>query len=114
MATSRSRAGTLVTSRPFSSIRPEVTASSPAIMRSVVVLPQPEGPSSVKNSPSWISRLTPRIAGGLAPYALVTSVSTMVMPCVAPLFHCPQRDATHDVALEEKNDGKDRHELDGC
>ena len=33
-------------------ISPEVGSSSPAIMRSVVVLPQPEGPSSMKNSPS--------------------------------------------------------------
>ena len=28
--------------------------SNPAIMRSVVVLPQPEGPSSEMNSPGWI------------------------------------------------------------
>ena len=33
-------------------ISPEVGSSSPAIIRSVVVLPQPEGPSSMKNSPS--------------------------------------------------------------
>jgi len=32
----------------------EVGSSRPAIMRSVVVLPQPEGPSSMKNSPSSI------------------------------------------------------------
>ena len=42
--------------RPRSEIVPELTGSRPAIMRSVVVLPQPEGPSSVKNSPSRISR----------------------------------------------------------
>ena len=33
-------------------MRPEVGSSSPAIMRSVVVLPQPDGPSRQKNSPS--------------------------------------------------------------
>ena len=33
-------------------MRPDVTGSSPAIMRNVVVLPQPEGPTKVKNSPS--------------------------------------------------------------
>ena len=32
-------------------MRPEVGNSSPAIMRSVVVLPQPDGPSRQKNSP---------------------------------------------------------------
>ena len=33
-------------------------ASKPAIIRSSVVLPQPEGPSSVKNSPASMDRLT--------------------------------------------------------
>ncbi len=37
---------------------PSVGSSNPASMRSVVVLPQPDGPSSEKNSPSAISRLT--------------------------------------------------------
>src|SRR6266478_959597 len=40
-----------VTSSPPSRIRPDVGNSRPAIMRSVVVLPQPEGPSRQKNSP---------------------------------------------------------------
>ena len=40
-----------VTSSPPSRIVPEVGSSSPAIMRSVVVLPQPDGPSRQKNSP---------------------------------------------------------------
>ena len=34
-----------------------VGCSNPAIMRSVVVLPQPEGPSMEKNSPRAISKL---------------------------------------------------------
>src|ERR687892_415816 len=38
-----------VTSLPSSRMRPAVGISSPAIIRSVVVLPQPEGPSSTKN-----------------------------------------------------------------
>ena len=37
-----------------------VGASSPAIMRSVVVLPQPDGPSSVVSVPARTSKLTPR------------------------------------------------------
>ena len=35
-----------------------VESAKPATMRSSVVLPQPEGPSSVKNSPSRISSET--------------------------------------------------------
>ena len=42
-------------------ISPEVGFSKPAIMRSIVVLPQPEGPSSVTNSRSQKTLLNFRI-----------------------------------------------------
>ena len=37
---------------------PELIASSPAIILSVVVLPQPDGPTNTTNSLSRICRLT--------------------------------------------------------
>ncbi len=37
-------------------IVPSEGSSSPAIMRSAVDLPQPEGPTNTMNSWSWISR----------------------------------------------------------
>ena len=40
-----------VMSLPSSSMRPLVTASNPATICSVVVLPQPDGPSNDTNSP---------------------------------------------------------------
>jgi hypothetical protein len=40
-------------------IRPAELACRPAIMRSVDVLPQPDGPSKVTNSPCATSRLKP-------------------------------------------------------
>src|SRR3954447_1646060 len=43
-------------SRPPSRMVPDVGVSSPATMRSVVVLPHPEGPSSAKNDPDGTSR----------------------------------------------------------
>ena len=51
MFTGRLSGGVVVTSRPRSSIRPPVGSSNPPIIRRVVVLPQPDGPSSEKNSP---------------------------------------------------------------
>ena len=48
--------GTLDTSTPSSRMCPAVTASKPAIMRSMVVLPQPDGPSMEKNSPRAMSK----------------------------------------------------------
>src|SRR6187402_19379 len=50
---SRCEARLKLTSSSPRKIWPEVGSSSPAIMRSVVVLPQPEGPSRQKNSPSF-------------------------------------------------------------
>ena len=64
MLTSRSDAGTSVTSRPAMTIRPLVGASSPAIIRSVVVLPQPLGPSSVVSVPRATRRLTAATTSG--------------------------------------------------
>ncbi len=57
MLTLRRAGGTYVTSSPCSSTRPSVGSSNPAIMRSVVVFPQPLGPSMEKNSPCRIVRL---------------------------------------------------------
>jgi hypothetical protein len=42
---------------PFISITPRLGGMKPAIIRSIVVLPQPEGPSSETNSPAAMSRL---------------------------------------------------------
>ena len=52
MLTGRLSGGSFVTSRPRSTIRPPVGSSKPPIIRSVVVLPQPDGPRSEKNSPA--------------------------------------------------------------
>ncbi len=55
-------------------IRPLVGCSKPAIIRSVVVLPQPDGPSRVKNSPAGMSTLMPATAT-CSPKAFVSSSS---------------------------------------
>src|SRR5215217_3120251 len=49
-------------STPSSRICPSSGRSNPAIRRSVVVLPQPDGPSSEKNSPDGMSRSMPSTA----------------------------------------------------
>ena len=43
---------------PFSQTSPEVGVSKPAIIRRMVVLPHPDGPSSEKNAPRGISSET--------------------------------------------------------
>ncbi len=45
----------LTTSPPIATV-PAVIGSSPAIIRSAVVFPHPDGPTKTTNSPSAISR----------------------------------------------------------
>src|ERR671934_104367 len=53
---SRSIGGTSLTTLPPISTSPSVASSSPAVIRSTVVLPDPDGPTRTRNSPSSISR----------------------------------------------------------
>src|ERR1043165_1409975 len=53
---SRSFGGTSLTTSPSTAISPPVMSSKPAIMRSVVDLPHPDGPTSTTNSLSAMSR----------------------------------------------------------
>src|SRR5436305_2978231 len=62
MLTGRRFEKSVVTSFPSRTMRPSSGTSKPAIIRSVVVLPQPLGPSSEKNSPSRIDSVTSRTA----------------------------------------------------
>ena len=52
--------GVRVIGTPFRLISPAVGDSNPASIINVVVLPEPEGPSSDKNSPRRISRFRSR------------------------------------------------------
>ena len=67
IAMSRSFAGTWFIMRPSIDTVPEVIGSSPAIMRSTVDLPQPEGPSRTMNSRSATVKLTSLTAGAAPP-----------------------------------------------
>src|SRR5580700_360908 len=71
MATLRAFGAILFTTEPEMEISPLVICSRPAIIRSKVDLPQPEGPTSTTNSPSLISTSTPRITS-TAPNDFVT------------------------------------------
>jgi len=65
---------------PSTSIVPDEGLMKPAIMRSVVVLPQPDGPSSDTNSPSRNSRLK-SLTAEYSPKRLVTLCrASLLMP----------------------------------
>src|SRR6266481_3056502 len=74
--------GTRVSRRPPSRISPAVADSKPAIIISVVVLPEPLGPSSVRNSPDATVRETSSTAS-TAPNVFDTATSSSSGPCGA-------------------------------
>src|SRR4051794_37691413 len=84
MPSSRSRGGTSTplagddTRRPAMLISPDVGCSRPATQRNVVVLPQPDGPSSTTISPAGTAKLTPSIAGRPIANCLRSSVTSSV------------------------------------
>src|SRR5947207_2740802 len=86
MPRSRERGGTRMprlgddTTLPAMLMSPEVGCSRPATQRSVVVLPQPDGPSSTTISPAGTTTLTPSIAG-------------------RPIANCLRRSVTSSVAV---------------
>src|SRR4028118_2084020 len=81
MAMSRSRGGMSFTTAPPMETSPDDISSSPAIIRSVVDLPQPEGPTSTTNSWSAMSRSMPFTACTPPSYSLTIFRSdTCAMP----------------------------------
>src|ERR1700690_872424 len=78
MATSRCRGATALTKRSPKLTVPEVISSRPATIRSAVVLPQPDGPTSTTNSPSATSR-----SGESSPF------TPGAQPCGSPLSVMP-------------------------
>src|SRR5262252_3298342 len=81
---SRSLGGTRLTTLSPIAISPPLISSRPAIMRSSVDLPQPDGPTSTQNSPSAMSTSTPRITC-VEPKCLCTEL--IVTAATALLLH---------------------------
>src|SRR3954447_4247903 len=88
---------------------PSEMSSSPAIMRSAVDFPDPDGPTRIMNSPSLMSRSMFRTASKPSGYRLVIlsrTISAIRFPSL-PL-HGARRESGHDAALEEQYEDDDR------
>src|SRR6266849_3822532 len=107
METSRSAAGMRVTSLPPMRIRPEVGSSRPAIMRSVVVLPQPEGPSRQKKSPSRTVKEESRTATNWANALWRFSTRISAMALLRELRH--DREKRRSCKGGDEREGEQRH-----
>src|SRR3954464_3441184 len=81
-----------VTTLPAMLIEPLVGCSSPATQRRVVVLPQPEGPSSTTISDAGTVKLTPSMAGRPTANCLRRSLTSSVADTLSrpkARFYCP-------------------------
>ena len=92
MLTGRRNGGSSVMSRPSSMIEPRSGYSKPPIIRRVVVLPQPDGPSIVRYSPSLMPSEMSSTATTPPRKVLVTPPSSR-MCAIAPraLLSRPER-----------------------
>src|SRR5215210_9009297 len=79
---------------------PSFTSSSPASIRSVVDLPQPDGPTSTMNSPSPISRSMPGTAGESAPGYHLCAFSKVTL-AMTYLLHRQERAGRSVVECDE-------------
>ena len=106
MAISRSAGGVRLTRLPSIRMSPEVASSRPAMMRSSVDLPQPEGPTKTQNSPSLTSRSTPLMTSS-GPKDLVTLVRVRwPMACPQSLTGWPVRTLSSAARqTRERGDG---------
>src|SRR6185437_12750753 len=90
---SRSFGGTSLTTLPPIAMSPRVMFSSPAIIRSKVDLPQPEGPTRITNSPSAMSTETPCstsvVPNALRTFAIVTVAMLGVVASQRPAPFAP-------------------------
>src|SRR5512141_1385816 len=85
--------------------RPPFNGSSPARMRSVVVLPEPDGPSSAKNSPGSMSRSMP-CSTVTAPWRLtmprmLTSAGSFIVLTAFPESSAAALDGTDGQPLDD-------------
>src|SRR5207237_10362010 len=97
----RSCGAQLVISWSSSTIWPRVTFSKPAIRLSVVVLPQPEGPSRVTNEgPGICSETSLTACTGPNDFAIPRSVTLLMHLSGTSLVLDAFGQAAHDVAVE--------------
>src|SRR5580765_6101263 len=97
MAMSRSIGWSPFTTREPIRISPSVSSSRPAVSRSTVVLPEPDGPTRTSSSPSAISRSTWSTA-------TVPSSKTLVTPSsvTLPIASASVRVSCDQVAVPER------------
>src|SRR5579862_4498366 len=94
-------------SPPASRRVPASGISSPAIMRSSVDFPQPEGPSKTTNSPSSAFSETPLTASREPNRLVMPSISSAMSA-----FHRAQRESAHQIFLRGRGEDQNGQHRD--
>src|SRR6185369_14090773 len=118
MAQPRCAAETALTFWPSMPMAPEVGDSRPAMTRSSVDLPQPEGPTNTTNSPSFTDKSMPcrmvvrsKVLTMLESSRVATADSSNAV--LDPrLLHSGAGNAGGDVFLQEGEHERNRHQRD--
>src|SRR5437773_4932171 len=112
MAISRFSGASSFMRLPAMMMSPDVTRSRPAIMRNVVVLPQPEGPSRQTTSPAATDRSASLTATKSPNFLVILRASMVDMLSL----DCAEGDAAQQLVLQEEcnqEDGDKEQRLDG-
>src|SRR5690606_24875877 len=89
-------------------IFPSVTSSSPAISRSSVDFPQPDGPTKTTN---WPSSISSEISGmTVTPPKLFLTCSSVIEPIIVPLLNSAKGQASDQLLLAEPAHDQDRRD----
>src|SRR5512132_2223050 len=110
MPMSRARGDFSFATSPSMRSSPSEMSSRPAIMLSVVDLPQPDGPTRITNSPSAIVRLTSSTASAPSGNRLVTwsrTISAMGGSLLLLTLDGARGQPGNDPALEQEDDDDD-------
>ncbi len=82
-------------------MRPASGRSSPAMMRSSVVLPEPEGPSSASNSPARMSSVKSRSTAAVSKVFETDSTLIAVALPIGLVTSCARRDVVGVAPFED-------------
>src|SRR5690348_10482600 len=105
----RSLGSSQVTFLPLMKICPSEASSSPAMQFSRVDLPQPEEPSSTRNSPSLMSRFRSLSTLTAPKFSERSLMETLAFMFIGSTLHCASGDATDEKSPRHEIDDE-RHE----
>src|SRR5918998_1050657 len=111
---SRSRGPSSLTRSPPMISSPSEISSRPAIIRSAVDFPQPDGPTRIMNSPSPISRSTCLTASVPSGWRFVILLSVISAITTSPLHRAGGEPGDYSLLEQEHEHDQRNRDHDGC